>query len=123
MGELRLSILVSGQEDYEVPELPLWGITLANAEAAAGWGGDRVVDLEGPDGTWAVVWQTTWDTAADAAEFAPAAESALADLVETYRVDAGIDVTAAAHPDQGVLIVVADGDQTMAALEDGLGLG
>lgn len=122
MGELRLSILVSGQEEYEIPEVPLWGITLANAEAAAGWGGDTVADLDGPDGAWAVVWQTTWDTPADAAEFAPAAETALADLVEVYRVDAGIDITDAAHPDQGVLLMVADSNQTMAALEDGLGI-
>jgi hypothetical protein len=121
MGELRLSILVSGQDDYEIPEVPLWGITLDNAEAAAGWGGDTILNLDGPDGTWAAVWQTTWDAPADAAEFAPAADAALADLVEFYRVAAGTDISGSAPDDQGVLLLVADGAETLAALEDKLG--
>jgi hypothetical protein len=121
MGELRLSILVSGQDDYEIPEVPLWGITLDNAEAAAGWGGDTIVNLDGPDGTWAAIWQTTWDTPADAAEFAPAADAALADLVEFYRVASGTDISGSAPDDQGVLLLVADGAETLATLEDKLG--
>ena len=48
-------------------------------EAAAGWGGDRLVLLRHDDGSVAVALSTTWDTAADAAEFADAAERALAD--------------------------------------------
>jgi hypothetical protein len=31
--------------------------------------GDRLVTLDGPDGTWALVWQTAWDTHEDAIEF------------------------------------------------------
>ena len=41
-------------------------------EAAAGWGGDRVAWLTGPDGANAAVLDTRWDTDADAAAFASA---------------------------------------------------
>lgn len=40
--------------------------------AAAGWGGDRIGLLEGPDGRWAIVLATAWDSVADAEEFAAA---------------------------------------------------
>ena len=49
----------------------------AAADAAAGWGGDRLAVIEGPDGAWALAWQTTWDTEADAAAFEAAATTAL----------------------------------------------
>ena len=41
----------------------------AAAGGAAGWGGDRVALLDGPNGAWAIVLKTAWDTASDAAEF------------------------------------------------------
>ena len=50
--------------------------TDANA-AAAGWGGDRLAVIYGPDGAWAVAMHTSWDTTADAAEFETAASTAL----------------------------------------------
>lgn len=50
--------------------------TDANA-AAAGWGGDRLAVMNGPDGAWALAMQTSWDTAADATEFETAATTAL----------------------------------------------
>jgi hypothetical protein len=43
--------------------------TAEAAEAAAGWGGDRLAVARGPNGSWAMSWQLTWDKAADAAEF------------------------------------------------------
>ena len=49
MGELDISVLLGDAED--------------GAAAAEGWGGDRLVSLDGPDGSWAVVWQTAWDSA------------------------------------------------------------
>lgn len=52
----------------------------AAEEAAAGWGGDRVVILDGPKGATAVVIDTRWDSAADASEFAAAARTALGGL-------------------------------------------
>jgi hypothetical protein len=42
-------------------------------DAAAGWGGDRLAVIEGPDDAWAVAWHTVWDTPADAAAFEAAA--------------------------------------------------
>ncbi len=45
--------------------------------AAAGWGGDRLAVIEGPDGAWAIVMKTVWDTPADATEFETAATAAL----------------------------------------------
>ena len=49
----------------------------AATKAAAGWGGDRLAVMEGPNGEWAVAMQTVWDTAADATEFEAAARTAL----------------------------------------------
>ena len=60
LGELQLGILLKE------------GGTAAPADAAAGWGGDRVALLEGPDGKVAVVLDTAWDTTADADQFATA---------------------------------------------------
>jgi hypothetical protein len=51
--------------------------TAANT-AAAGWGGDRLAVIYGPDEAWAVAMQTSWDTTGDAAEFETAASTALA---------------------------------------------
>jgi hypothetical protein len=42
-------------------------------QAAAGWGGDRVMLLDGPSGARAIALKTAWDTKTDAAEFAQAA--------------------------------------------------
>jgi hypothetical protein len=48
----------------------------AATDAAAGWGGDRIALLEGPDDAWAIVWETAWDTQDDAQQFATAAQVA-----------------------------------------------
>ncbi|HUG30517.1 MAG TPA: hypothetical protein VMQ65_08415 [Candidatus Limnocylindria bacterium] len=57
------------------------GVTIANARAAsAGWGGDRLALLRGPNGAVAVALLTVWDTPADADEFAAAARLAVAQL-------------------------------------------
>jgi hypothetical protein len=42
-------------------------------DAAAGWGGDRVAVVDGPNGSWGVVLRTAWDSDRDAAEFESAA--------------------------------------------------
>jgi hypothetical protein len=67
LGELLLSIwLTQG------------GVPAAEAStAAAGWGGDRLVILRGPNGAVGVGIASTWDTAADAAEFLAAASTAV----------------------------------------------
>jgi len=50
----------------------------AAADAAAGWGGDRISVLAGPDDAWAIAWHTVWDSTGDADEFEVTAETAVA---------------------------------------------
>jgi hypothetical protein len=69
MGELNIQILAAGGERPAgyIPGLPAnW----AHADAAAGWGGDRLNMYENADGSqWLIDWQTAWDTQTDADEF------------------------------------------------------
>jgi hypothetical protein len=58
----------------------------AAADAAGGWGGDRVTLLEGPGDQWLVAWQTAWDTPADADAFAVAAQAQVATLANPATV-------------------------------------
>jgi hypothetical protein len=51
------------------------------SDAAAGWGGDRVVLVTGPSGRWGVGVVTTWDTTADADAFGTAAGTAAGKLI------------------------------------------
>jgi hypothetical protein len=49
------------------------GVSAGVAEdAAAGWGGDRVMIAYGADGAFSVAWRLAWDSAADAAAFVDA---------------------------------------------------
>jgi hypothetical protein len=54
--------------------------------AAAGWGGDRYALIDGPGGAYALVLLTTWDTPADATEFAAAATQAVVGVPGEARV-------------------------------------
>jgi len=54
--------------------------------AAAGWGGDRYALIQGPNGAYALVILTTWDTRNDAAEFATAATQAVRGVPGVTRV-------------------------------------
>jgi hypothetical protein len=58
------------------------------AAAAAGWGGDRLELLDGPNGDVALAVVTAWDTPADASEFATAANEALPHVNGVSRVAA-----------------------------------
>jgi hypothetical protein len=79
LGELILRIWL---EEHGIGQ-PRTGIldppSAAAQAAVAGWGGDRLVLLRQSDGSVAIALSTTWDTTADADEFAEAAERALAD--------------------------------------------
>jgi hypothetical protein len=71
------------QDTFGELQMGIWlresGVDQADAdEAAAGWGGDRMAVIEGPDGAWAIAWHTAWDTDADAAAFETAATTAIA---------------------------------------------
>ncbi len=91
-------------------------ISAADAKAAAaGWGGDRVAVVNGPDGAWGVVLRTAWDTPTDATEFETAA---------TPIVD-GLGDSAALLPGAGGAerwVVVASDDATLGRLTGVLGL-
>jgi hypothetical protein len=117
MGELRTGVwLADGgpgkQESVIAP------VKLPRAAAATGWGGDRLVSLDGPDGTWAIVWQTTWDSAADADEFAKAGAAVTRDqpgsAVSRDDVSGGLDAP--------VLVLVTSDADTLAAVQTGLGV-
>ncbi len=88
----------------------------ANAtDAATGWGGDRVLVLDGPGDAWATVLATAWDTAADAAEF----EESAGPVVEA------LDNPAALLPgatDTGRWVVVASDDAVLGSVAGALGL-
>jgi hypothetical protein len=72
------------QDTYGEFQLQIWlrgstgAVSNTSANAAAGWGGDRVVLLDGPGGARAAALLTAWDTPADATEFADAARAAVA---------------------------------------------
>jgi hypothetical protein len=62
-------------------QLSIWlrenGVKALDAQAAAaGWGGDRLEYIRGPNGAYALVLSTTWDTVADAGQFHEAAVQA-----------------------------------------------
>ncbi len=70
------------QDTFGEFQLAVWmresGVDARDANtAAAGWGGDRLSVLHGPNDTWALAIHTEWDSAADAAEFEAAASAAL----------------------------------------------
>ncbi len=73
---------VSLEDTFGEFQMGIWlretGVPALDAlAAAAGWGGDRLAVVEGPDGAWAVVMQTAWDSAGDATEFEAAATTAI----------------------------------------------
>jgi len=85
------------------------------SRAAAGWGGDRLAYLRGPDGSYALVLRTAWDTAADADEFVTAAGTVVGDG------DAPGTVVRTA-PKEVVVVLASDGAALNLAV-DGAGLG
>lgn len=118
MGEMQTHVwLADGKKPASLfPALPA---QLPNAEAAAGWGGDRLASLDGPAGAWAVVWQTAWDSAADQKEFRTTARKVMRDLPGAHRATNADVVGGLSSP---VLVLVADSDATLGALENALGL-
>ncbi len=87
----------------------------AAKDAAAGWGGDRIAVLGGPNETWAIAWQTVWDTPADAAEFEVTADAAVAKAGGPGAVLPGVG-----GPTRWV--VIGSDDATLAKVANVLGL-
>ena len=74
------------------------------ADAAAGWGGDRVGLYRGPDDRWALVWITRWDSGADADEFREGATATAGELGDLSTVrGSGSEVIIAVASDETVL--------------------
>jgi hypothetical protein len=84
---------------------------VANA-AAAGWGGDHVVLLDGPSGAWAIAMLTTWDNATEASEFADAAGQTVTKL--------GTPGTVNATPDGKNVTVLLGSDSDVATKLDAI---
>jgi hypothetical protein len=83
--------------------------------AAAGWGGDRVVLLDGPVGATAVAISTTWDTPTDASEFAATAKLVVGGLADPGDVLALVD-------GKTVTVVIATTADLVGRVENVLGL-
>ncbi len=103
-------------------QLSVWlrenGVPALDAQAAAaGWGGDRLVYLRGPDGAYGIVLATAWDTAADTAEFRAAATRAAGRLPGAARVLGGSSSGASGRPGE-VLVLAASDAATLGALAD-----
>jgi len=105
LGELQLDILMRT------------GNPQAGTDPAAGWGGDRVALVEGPNGATAAVADTAWDTSA-------AAGSAFDELQQLVAVLKGLGKRATVlHPsEQRVVLISADSDATLNAVASALGL-
>jgi hypothetical protein len=78
------------------------------AAAAAGWGGDRLALLRGPDGAIAIALRTEWDTPADADEFLAAAVQAKAGL----NLDGSLEHAAGSKV---VTLAIGDGSAVLVA--------
>jgi hypothetical protein len=89
----------------------------ATNDAAAGWGGDRVALLEGPGGERAVVLDTAWDSAQDAAEF----EAALGPTVDKLK-GLGRSPAVLRPAEDRVVLVTAESAATMGRVANVLGL-
>jgi hypothetical protein len=85
--------------------------------AAAGWGGDRLLVAEGPDGAWAVALVTRWDTPNDASAFEGAARTTVATLAGGGRV---AEVRTSA--DGLVLVLIGENVQMVGRLASALGV-
>ena len=106
LGEYQLSVLLGDAAGATSP-----------ADAASGWGGDRVAWITGPDGANAAVLDTKWDTEADAAQFAEALSGYVAKLQAAGRSAAVLTPA----PDR-VVVISANDDDTLSRVANVLGL-
>ena len=117
-AELGIGWSVALEDTFGELQLGIWlretGRSPQEASgAAAGWGGDRLAVLQGPDDAWAVVFESAWDSPADATEFADAAEAAADELSDP--------ATVVAADDDRVRILVASDEDTLLRLDVLLG--
>ena len=70
--------------------------------------------LDGPDGAWAVIWQTDWDTKADQQRIHTSRAPGHQDLAGAMHVSSADLAGGLSSP---VLVLVADSDETLRAVE------
>jgi hypothetical protein len=117
LGEMQMGVWVAdGRQGRGLFGLPG---RLPRAEAVEGWGGDRLVSLEGPDGSWTLVWQTVWDSEADAREFLRAARSTMRDLPGAHDARTA-DISGSSS--SGVLVLIADDESTLDEVRTAVGV-
>jgi hypothetical protein len=108
MGELNTQVFVGGGEQppFSIPGLP---VEWPHAEAAVGWGGDRLKMYENGD-QWLIDWQTSWDSDAEAAEFAARANELIPTIDGTTRViSEGADVRIVVASDPELFLALPSG--------------
>jgi hypothetical protein len=91
------------------------GSVAAADDASAGWGGDRITILGGPNDTWAIAWHTVWDSDDDAAEFEVTAEAAVAKAGGPGRIVPG-------EGGEHRWVVIGSDDTAMGKVANALGL-
>jgi len=106
-------------------QLSVWlrenGISALDAQAAAaGWGGDRLAYLRGPNGAYALALLTAWDSQADADEFLAAAKTAASNLPGAAEARAAPGPGAGGSADR-VAVLVASDAPTLAKLSSVVG--
>jgi hypothetical protein len=98
LGEFQLSVWL---RENGVKALPA-------GDAAAGWGGDRLAYLRGPNGAYALALLTAWDSAGDAAEFRAAAKTAASNLPGSAEARILPAADGGGSPDRVVVLVASD---------------
>ncbi len=106
LGEYQLGVLLGDAAGATAP-----------LDAAAGWGGDRVAWVTGPDSANAAVLDTRWDTDTDATEFAAALSGYVAKLEA-----AGRSATVLTPASDRVVVISASDSETLGKVANVLGL-
>ena len=119
MGEARIGVWLADGAPADRPS-PTAPADYARAGAATGWGGDGLVSLVGPGNSWAIVWQTEWDSGDDAAQFASAATEVLAGLSGAHAVES---VDAAGGLSSPVLLLITSDPDALASAQAAVGIG
>ena len=98
LGEFQLSVWL---RENGVKALPA-------GDAAAGWGGDRLAYLRGPNGAYALALVTAWDSAGDVSEFLAAAKTAASNLPGSAEARVVPAADGAGSLDRVVVLVASD---------------
>jgi len=98
LGEFQLSVWL---RENGVKALPA-------GDAAAGWGGDRLAYLRGPNGAYALALVTAWDSAGDVSEFLAAAKTAASNLPGSAEARVVPAAAGGGSPDRVVVLVASD---------------